>query len=312
MSPRFRRLDFAQQRRAELAHGLGPVLRAHAQRPVDGGQEMLREASHAALGQRHEFVRHGARGAGRRRVAHDQVMQHGAERIDVGPGPLAQRGGLGVLLDRRVAGLQDGGEGLRLVADRAARGTEVQQDGVGLVERQQHVVGCDVAVVDLLGMQDAEAVQQRQQPPHDPGLRGRLGHLLARLLQRDALQIGHDHIGRAIGFPEAVDLQERAVVEAGQQARFIDEAAPAEVEGLGQRARTHRHMRAFAALGQLPGHVFLDRHQALQRMVLRQVDDAEAAHAQGAQDLQLAKAGAGGKGVEIVLGRMARYLAAIV
>ena len=89
----------------------------------------------------------------------------------------------------------------------------------------------------------------------------------ARVAQRDALQERHHHVGGGVVFPEAVDLDQRRMVEAGQQARLVDERAQADRVGLGERARAHRDLRPGAARGERRRHVFLERDLALERVV---------------------------------------------
>ena len=115
-------------------------------------------------------------------------------------------------------------------------------------------------------------------------------HAGAHLAQRAALVVGHHHVGGAVVLPEAIDLDQRRVVEAGQHARFVDERAQAEGKGLGHRGRSHRHRQVAAAAGQRARHVLLERHFALERMVPGQVDDAEAAAAEHAANLELGHA----------------------
>ena len=108
--------------------------------------------------------------------------------------------------------------------------------------------------------------------------------------QGHALQVRHHHVGGGVVLPEAVDLDQRRMVEAGEQARLVDERAQADRVGLGERARAHRDLRPGAARRERRRHVFLERHLALERMVVGQIDDAEAADAEHAQDLELAEA----------------------
>jgi hypothetical protein len=79
------------------------------------------------------------------------------------------------------------------------------------------------------------------------------------------------------------------MVELGQHPRLVDEAAQADVEGFALPLRAHRHRGVLAARGEQGGHVLLERDLAMQRMVLGQVDDAEAALADQVDDLELAE-----------------------
>ena len=201
----------------------------------DGLEEARRDAGHDPVLDRFGVVLDRARRRRRRRRAEQQVVDHRAERVEVGPRPLAQLRHLGVLLDRRVARLEDRGERLGAVADDAARRAEVEQHRRA-VGRQQDVVGRDVAVVDALAVQQLE----RRRGSASTTLRiqassGGCAIAPARVAQRDALQVRHHHVGGGVVFPEAVDLDQRRMVEAGQQPRLVDERAQADRVGLGER-----------------------------------------------------------------------------
>ena len=267
---------------------------------------MLRLQPRGHVGQWHQIVLHGAGGSGRRRLAGQAGVDHGAERVQIGPRSLAQVGHLGVLLDRGVVRLEDGGQRLRAVADDLPRGAEVQQHRPA-VAQQQDVVRGDIAVEDLLAVQRLQRPQQRHQHPHQPGLGGRAGQLLQRLRQRLAGVERHHHVGRAIALPEAEDLDQRRVVEARQHLRFQHEAAPAGLEGLGVGAPAGLHLPAHGARGEQPRHVFLDRHLPLQIMVEGAVDDAEAADAHQAADLEFTQPGADAQGAVFFHGVVSRW-----
>jgi hypothetical protein len=166
--------------------------------------------------------------------------------------------------------------------------------------RKQDVVGRNVAVVHALAVQGLDRAKQRVDQAAQPGFVGRCAHLAAHLAKRSPLQVRHHHIGGGVVFPEAVHLDERGVVELGEQARLVDEGAQADRIGFAERPRTHRDLRARAARREGGRHVLLERDFALQRMIHRQVDDAEPAHTQHAQDLELAETRAHGQ--RVVLG----------
>ena len=291
MNPRRHRCQ-ALQRSAQLGHVLRPFERAHAQRPAHRIEKALRDTGHHTLLDRLGVVLHRPRRRWGRRNAEQQKVHDGAQRVEIGPRALAHLRHFGVLLDRRVAGFQDRGERLRAVADDMARGAEVEQDRLAH-RRQQDVVGRDVAVVHAFVVQQLQRVEHRVDHPENPGFVGRVRHGLARVAQRDALQVGHHHVGGGVVFPEPVDLHQRRVVEAGQQTRFVDERTQPDRVGLGERGRAHRDHRPHTARGERRRHVFLQRDLALQRVVLGEVDDAEAAHPEHPQDLELAEACAG-------------------
>jgi hypothetical protein len=126
-----------------------------------------RDARHDAVLDRLGVVLHRARRRRRGRRAEQQVVDHRAERIEIGPRPLPQLRHLGVLLDRRVARLEDRGERLGAIADDAARRAEVEQDRRTLV-LQQDVVGRDVAVIDAFAVQQLERGEDRRDDAADP------------------------------------------------------------------------------------------------------------------------------------------------
>ena len=154
-------------------------------------------------------------------------------------------GDFGVLLDRGVARLQDDCQCLRHVADHAARGSEVEQQRLGAAGEQDHVVGRDVAVVAVLGMDHRQRLGQRGQQRHQPGLVGRRAGSRERVLQRDALVERHHHVGGAVRLPEAVHLDQRRMVELRQQLGLVDEALQAGLERVAMALglRLHRSCR---------------------------------------------------------------------
>ena len=269
------------------------------QEGVAVAQALLGLQAGAGLGQRHHLVLQRACGRRRRRLAGQTGMDDRSQRIQVRPRALPQAGHLGVLLDRRVVRLQDRGERLRAVADDLACGAEVQQHRPA-VAQQQDVVRRDVAVVDVLGMQRLEGAQQRHQHAHQPDLAGRRRHLAQCLRQRLALVERHHHVGGAVAFPVAEDLDQRRMVEAREHLRLEHEAAQPGAEGLAMRASARLHRAVVAARGQQSRHVFLDRHLALEVVVEGPVDDAEAADADQAADLELAQPGADAQGAFFV------------
>ena len=189
---------------------------------------------------------------------------------------------------------------LRSVADDAARGAEVEQDRRAF-GWQQDVVGRDVAVKHAFTVQQFERVEHGRDHAANPRFIGRPGHRAARIAQGAARQVRHHHVGGAVVFPESVHLDQRRVIEARQQPRLLDERAQPDGIRLGERAGAHRDHRAQTARGERGRHVLLERDLAFERMVLCEVDDAEATDTEHADDLELAEARARRQGV--VLGR---------
>ena len=79
---------------------------------------------------------------------------------------------------------------------------------------------------------------------------------------------------------------------------FVGKVLP-QLESVGQRGRAHRHPRSFTAPGERNRQVLLDGDLALQDVVEREIDDAEAADAKHADDLELAQPRAGPQRVVI-------------
>jgi hypothetical protein len=221
------------ERGAQLGHRLRPLLGPHAQARIDG----LQQARAVALAQdvvareRHITVGQQPRHRRRRRAAAHGHVHHGRQRIHVGPRALRHVGHFGVLLDGRIAGLEDDSDRLRLVGDHAARGAEIEHHRPARAFEQDDVVGRDVAVVAVGVVHHRQRLRDAVHDAEQPGFVHACGDGHQRFPQRVASVEGHDHVGGAALLPEAVDLEQRRVVELGEQAGFVDEAAHAEVEG---------------------------------------------------------------------------------
>ena len=248
----------------ELRHRCGAVFRLDGQRMVHRRQEGRAVAPRSRLRQRHITVAHQAAHRRRRCAPGDGVVHHCRQRVHIRPWALFHAGDLGVLLHRRVAGLQDHRQRLGHVADHPPRRAEIQQQRALGAGQHHHVVGGDVAVVALGVVQHDQRLGQRMQQGAQPGLAGCAVHGAQGVLQRLALVEGHHHVGRAVVFPEAVDLHQRRMVELCQQPRFIDEALAPGFEGFAVALALDLHLRDAHPRGQHRGHVFLERHLAAQ------------------------------------------------
>ena len=149
----------------------------------------------------------------------------------------------------------------------------------------------------MIGMDDFQGIQQGRQQALEPGFIGRAAVVTQPGLECGALVVGHDHVGRAVGFPESIHLHQRGVVKRGQQTCFVDEAAHAQFEGFAVPLRAHLHGKITAARGQRGRHVFLDGHGALELRVACQVDDAKAAFTDQAVNHELVELVPDGQGV---------------
>ena len=135
---------------AHRRHALRPILGPQGKAPVDALEQLRAVASRrVALHQRLVAVLHHATHRGRRLALGDHEVHHCRQGVHVGPRPLLHARHVGVLLDRRIAGLEDHRQRVRHVADDTARSAEVEQHGA-VVGEQQDVVGRDVPVVDLV------------------------------------------------------------------------------------------------------------------------------------------------------------------
>ena len=99
----------------------------HLEAGVDGGEEARPVAALAGdlRRRRHVILVHAQRGF-LGRMSGDGAVERAAQRVEVRPGPLQAAVG-GILLVRRVAGLDDAGHGAAHLGDGAARGAEVEQ-----------------------------------------------------------------------------------------------------------------------------------------------------------------------------------------
>ena len=302
-------IDDAGQLIAPSLHRVGPILRSDRQGVVNRVDETAAvdpvEATgqaRAHLSQAGYVVVHGTGAGGCRRPAGDAEMHHGRQGIEVGPGALAQLNGLGVLLNGRKTGFEDGGERLGVVADHMACCAQVEQHRARAlatvhIVQQEDVVRGDVTVKNLFSVQAVQGAQYGLDHLPQPGFVWRHGHLSPGVLHGLTTVVRHHHVGGAVRFPEAVNLDQRGMVKARQQTGLVDEGAQAKRESLGMTGGAQAHTQALAARGQGGWHVLFDGDLALQRVVERRIHDAETAHAQHALDFKFTQAGAVGQGI---------------
>ena len=161
-----------------------------------------------------------------RSAAQQEEVQRRAQRVDVAR---ALRRIAHVLLGRAVArGDRRHGRWRRPVGRDAllARAAEVDQHGhpalLGIA-RQQHVGRLDVAVQDPALMRLLDADQKRLKDPHHPIL---VGLPLRRPgVEVAAVEIGHDHEGRALGIEHVVHLDHVRAVDGAQRVGLALEGA---------------------------------------------------------------------------------------
>src|SRR6185369_4958220 len=145
----------------------------------------------------------------------------------------------------------------------------------------------DVAMEDALAMQHLERVEQRLGEGDEPGLVRRRGHAHADVLERRARVVLHRHVRGVVGAPEAVHLDQRRMVEAGEQPGLAEERVEAALERRRELGRAQLDGQTFAAAGERRRHVLLDRDATDEDVVVREVHDAERADAEHAQHLEL-------------------------
>lgn len=116
-------------------------------------------------------------------------------------------------------------------------------------------------------MEQRKRIEQRIDDRAQPGFGGRFEHRASHGLQRGTVQEGHRHVGGAVGFPEAMDLQHRRMREPGEQLGFVDERSQRVHEGFDVRFQSHRDSIPIGTFDQMPRHELLDGHFAVQRMV---------------------------------------------
>src|SRR5213592_4318858 len=77
------------------------------------------------------------------------------------------------------------------------------------------------------------------------------------------------------------------MIEMRQQARFLDEAGPPRLERVRMPVRLWSHRQVRPARSKKRRHVFLHRDPTIERVIMGQVDDAEAALADDVHELEL-------------------------
>ena len=143
-------------------------------------------------------------------------------------------------------------------------------------------------MITISGVQHAQRVQHRRHHMLEPGfIVAARWVVLQNLAQRLALAILHHHVGGAVLLPEAVNANQRVVLELRQNARLFQKALQPGIESalVLFKARFDEAFRV--PIGDRAGQVFLDGHHALQLVVMGQVDDREAAFADHVDDLEL-------------------------
>ena len=264
------------------------LLRLDRHRRVDRGEEAFAVQAGGDDRQRADAVlRQPVCGRGRR-AAGDGRVDGRRERVEIRVGAARRAGVAAVLLDRCEAGLERRRRRVPDRLDRMRRGSEPEQHRSD--RRQQDGVGADVLVPGAGAVQHGQRIEHGLEPDAQLGLARHVVELAERGPERRPFEIRHRHVGGAVLFPEAVDLDERGMVEAGEQTCLVDEAGQARLEGVEMPVGRGNSRRVVGAHGDRRREVLLDRDLALQRRVPAQVDDAERTLADQPIDLVVAQA----------------------
>ena len=273
----FRRWRSRQQDRPQLRNCLGPLRKSHLEAgsrwrrgsPGDTCPWPPARRAHVVLvhAQRH-FLR---------RPPGDGAVERATQRVDIRPGTLQAVVG-GVLLVRRVAGLDDAGERAAHLGDGPPRRTEIEQHRAA-VGAHDDVVGRDVAMQEVLRVHHLQRVEQGGDDPVELILRGRPAEVAQPGLEALALLEAHDHVGGGVGLERARDAHDARMLEARQRTRLLQEVGTAPVEGLLVAADFGFTLRFGVAIAEVEGIVFLHGDRRAEGDVLGLVGDAEATRA---------------------------------
>ena len=232
----------------------------HLEAGVDGRQEARAVAALAGhLRRRRHVVLVDAQRGFLGRMPGDGAVERAAQRVEIRPGALQAAVG-GILLVRRVAGLDDAGHRAAHLGDGAARGTEVEQHGRA-VAAHDDVVGGDVAMQEVLRVHHLQRVEQRGDDRIELFLRRQPAETAQPGLEALSLLEAHDHVGGRIGLEHARDAHDARVLEARERARLLQEVGAAPVEGLLVAVGLGLDAHGGVAVAEVEGVVFLDGDQ---------------------------------------------------
>ena len=250
------------------------VCGANRERSLQGVAQARTQSVGRRLGRRHQLIAAGAR----RRLGHRPVgqttVQHGAQRIDVGPGSLPRVSG--ILFERRVAVRHYSRETARPIAERPTRRTEVEQyrRAVGV---DHDVARLDVTVQVSRRVHLLQSVNDRQDECERPLFvqRSLAGQPRRQCL---AVDVGHHDVMGSVRFEITDHAHDVRVAEASQDAPLVPKALQSPPEGvLVVVSQVGDHPLVVLAHGALDREVLLDGHLPTIAFVHREVGDAEAA-----------------------------------
>ena len=207
------------QRVAQFIHALKALIRAHGQRLHHRFDKRRRHADFDGGGQHlAQRVGNHARHRLRRRPTGQQKIQHRTEPVHIRPRALAHGAVVNVLLNRRIAGLENGGQRLRHAAYHQPRRAQIEQHRVA-VTAHQNVVRRHVTMNHVLRVQQRHRVKNRLHHAANVELVKRLLGL-PQLAQRLAVVETHGHVGGGVLLPHPMYLNHRWVRKTRQQLRF--------------------------------------------------------------------------------------------
>ena len=171
------------------------------------------------LARRHQLDAAGAVRRRRRHLPGQDVVERRGQRVDVRERPEADA--LTVLLQRRIPGRHHRRHAAGLAGRERPRRAEVDQHDLA-VAGQHDVVRLEVAV------EQARLVDHDQRLADVADVADRLGlgeraALLDELPERLAAQQLHHHVGGVVLLERAVHVHDARVIEAGQDARLVQE-----------------------------------------------------------------------------------------
>jgi hypothetical protein len=200
----------------------------HRELRVDRRHRRMRLAGDAVHHRKYRVVSR----ALERRAAHQQLVEHHAERKDIGAGVHRQPGDR---LGRHVLGRAEGRTGLRHRGRRHVRDAKIR-DLRAPVRRYHDVGGFDVAVRDFEALREVEPVGDLRHQIGDGG--NRQPRCFAQnLLQRTAFEQFHRDISNAILLAYVVDRNDVGVVEAACGTGLAQEAFAHLAHDFGRQAR---------------------------------------------------------------------------
>ncbi len=126
-------------------------------------------------------------------------------------------------------------------------------------------------------MDGLDCAKQHRQRTTDPCLVNQLRLLLAQARKRGAAVKQRAHVSRIVLHPEAQHVQQVRVVEARQQAGFLNEAVQPRRKRFAKAFAAQYQRHVVAAHGERGRHKFFDSDSAFELVIPGAIDDAESA-----------------------------------